>query len=131
MELEGHNVLVVGVGLPETDSTRAHVQVIRAPTTRLATDHMKKHHFDLVIVHANLTNEDNMTWIKRLRAARPFLPLAVVHDASTVPQAVEVSLRLAGVTAVLCSKTKELQAWLTEWLARREANNARDHGLNP
>lgn len=124
-----HYVLAVGAGLPEIDWAKPHVFVVRVLTPTLAAEQMKKQQFDLVVFHAALVNEENILWLARLRRARPFLPVMVLHDGDGVPHTVETGLREAGVTALIPSKTRELQVWLGAWLARRAPNDAKRHGI--
>ncbi len=112
-------VLVAGVELRPSGTTKRPVRFVCVPTVQGATNQMKGRWFDLVIVQANFAREDTLEWVERLRTAKPFLPIVVLLGCEQGRQLVEGRLRRAGVTAVLSGdSSKELQKWLDGWVAR-------------
>jgi len=119
---ERHEILAVGVRMQELGSSRSDMRVVYVPTPRSAVAQMRRQQSDVVIIQADYEDKENMTWLARLRAARPSLPIVVLHECEPAPRGSEMKLRTAGATAVLSSKT-ELRIWLGDWLARRAARS--------
>ena len=119
---ERHEILAVGVRMQEFGSTGSDMRVVYVPTPRSAVAQMRRQQFDVVLVQADYEDKENMNWLARLRAARPSLPIVVLHECEPAPRGSEMRLRTTVATAVLSSKT-ELQVWLGDWLARRAARS--------
>lgn len=120
------SILGLNVELAEIGAANSLARFVAVSTPASAMDQLRKHSFDLVIVRVLRGDDENESWLMRLRAARPVLPAVVLHDSESLPSPREVSLRTAGVTAVFCSRTRELQVWLSEWL-KRQATNGTAH----
>ena len=123
VEAAEQSILAVGAGPPDIGGVKPAARWVRASTPALATDRLRKQPFDLVVFRGGFTN-DEIAWLAGLRAAKPFMPIVAVHDYDTIPRALEVRLRSAGVTALFSVSTKEFEVWLYRWMERQTLGKA-------
>lgn len=95
------------------------VHITSVATTQMAARRLRNTEPDLAVVAIESANEVRAKWVERLRAAKPFLSVVIVFDERQLAPTLEVRLRSAGVTAIVCLRDGEWREWIEQWLAAR------------
>lgn len=113
-------VLTMGVLSATLGQLSRGYSVVSSGSVLTAGSYLKDPQCCLLIVQFDSIREDDVVWIKRIKTAKPGLPVVALLNNGPNPQQVEGLLRTGGTTAVFGADTDELHTWLAEWWLRKE-----------
>lgn len=105
-------ILTVGETLLEEHLSRLDVRYRCVETLTEATQALRRAFFDVVILRIDYSELAYVEWIRRLRSAKPNLPVLALSGDQGLAKPIELAFRSAGVTALFCTNHNLLRSWI-------------------